>query len=79
MGIDDINKALEFSQRASMFSNVGDVSQDQADTMFSAILSAYGGVEESLKPVREQIKGASKDYNNLTKFTDLAKISLVVE
>ena len=72
MGIDDINKALEFSQRASMFSNVGDVSQEQADTMLSAILSAYGGVEESLKPVREQIKGASKDYNNLTKFTDLA-------
>lgn len=72
MGVDDINKALEFSQRASMFSNVGDVSQEQADTMLSAILSAYGGVEESLKPVREQIKGASKDYNNLTKFTDLA-------
>lgn len=72
MGIDDINKALEFSQRASMFSNVGDVSQEQADTMLSAILSAYGGVEESLKPVREQIKGASKDYNTLTKFTDLA-------
>lgn len=72
MGIDDINKALEFSQQASMFSNVGDVSQEQADTMLSSILSAYGGVEESLKPVREQIKGASKDYNNLTKFTDLA-------
>lgn len=72
MGIDDINKALEFSQKASMFSNVGDVSQEQADTMLSSILSAYGGVEESLKPVREQIKGASKDYNTLTKFTDLA-------
>jgi hypothetical protein len=72
MGVDDINKALEFSQQASMFSNVGDVSQEQADTMLSAILSAYGGVEESLKPVREQIKGAGKDYNNLTKFTDLA-------
>lgn len=72
MGVDDINKALEFSQSASMLSNVGDVTQEQADTMLSSILSAYGGVEKSLEPLREQIKGAGKDYNTLTKFMDLA-------
>lgn len=72
MGVDDINKALEFSQSASMLSNVGDVTQEQADTMLSSILSAYGGVEKSLEPLREQIKGAGKDYNTLTKIMDLA-------
>ena len=49
------------------------LTQEQADTVLASVMSAYGGVENSLKPVREQIKGASKDYNTLTKFMDLAK------
>ena len=40
--------------------------------MFDSIMSAYGGVENSLKPVREQVSGMGKDYNTLTKFMDLA-------
>ena len=72
-GISDIDKALTFAKQASIFSNVGDVTQEQADTVLASVMSAYGGVENSLKPVREQIKGAGKDYNTLTKFMDLAK------
>lgn len=72
-GISDIDKALTFAKQASIFSNVGDVTQEQADTVLASVMSAYGGVENSLKPVREQIVGASKDYNTLTKFMDLAK------
>ena len=71
-GISDIDKALTFARQSAMFSNVGDVSQEQADTVLASVMSAYGGVENSLKPVREQIKGAGKDYNTLTKFMDLA-------
>ena len=71
-GISDINQALVFAEQSAMFSNVGDVSQEQADTMLTAVLSAYGGVEQSLKPLREQVQGAGKDYNNLTKLMDLA-------
>ena len=78
-GISDIDKALVFAKQSAIFSNVGDINQEQADEVLASVLSAYGGVENSLKPVREQIKGAGKDYNNLTKFMDLAKISLVVE
>lgn len=74
-GIKDIDDALVFARQSAIFSNVGDVSQEQADTTLSAIMSAYGGVENSLKPVREQIKGAGKDYNTLTKFMDLANYS----
>lgn len=71
-GISDLDDALVFARQSAIFSNVGDVSQEQADTTLSAIMSAYGGVENSLRPVREQIKGAGKDYNTLTKFMDLA-------
>lgn len=71
-GISDLDNALVFARQSAIFSNVGDVSQEQADTTLSAIMSAYGGVENSLRPVREQIKGAGKDYNTLTKFMDLA-------
>lgn len=73
-GISDIDKALTFAKQSAIFSNVGDVDQGTADTVLASVMSAYGGVENSLKPVREQIKGASKDYNTLTKFMDLAKI-----
>lgn len=71
-GIKDINDALEFSKQSAMFSNVGDVDQEQADTILTSVLSAYGGVEESLKPVREQIQGMSSDYNTLNKVMDLS-------
>lgn len=71
-GIKDINDALEFSKQSAMFSNVGDVDQEQADTMIASIMSAYGGMENALKPIRENIKGMSEDYSTLAKFTDLA-------
>lgn len=71
-GISDIDSALTYARQASIFSNVGDVTQEQADTMLASIMSVYGGVDNALKPVREQIVGAGKDYNTLTKFMDLA-------
>ena len=71
-GISDLDQALVFARQSAIFSNVGDVDQEQADTMLAGIMSAYGGVEESLRPVREQVQGMGKDYNTLTKFMDLA-------
>ena len=71
-GIKDMDDALVFAQQSAIFSNVGDIDQEQADTALTAIMSAYGGVENSLKPVREQIQGMSSDYSTLNKFTDLA-------
>ena len=71
-GISDLDQALVFARQSAIFSNVGDVGQEQADTILASIMSAYGGVEESLKPVREQVQGMGSDYNTLTKFMDLA-------
>ena len=71
-GIQDLDQALVFARQSSIFSNVGDIEQGEADTILTSIMSAYGGVENSLKPVREQIQGMGKDYSTLTKFMDLA-------
>lgn len=71
-GISDINDALTFAKQSAIFANVGDVDQGTADTVLASVMSAYGGVENALKPVREQVKGMGKDYNTLTKFMDLA-------
>lgn len=71
-GISDLDQALVFARQSAIFSNVGDVGQEQADTILASIMSAYGGVEESLKPVREQVQGMGSDYSTLTKFMDLA-------
>ncbi len=71
-GIDDINQALVYAKQSAILSNVGDIDQGQADDMLASIMSAYGGVENALKPVREQVQGMGKDYNTLTKFMDLA-------
>ena len=71
-GIKDLDEAMKYAEKVAIFSNVGDVDQSQADTIVASIMSAYGGVENSLKPVRENIKGMSSDYSTLAKFTDLA-------
>jgi hypothetical protein len=71
-GISDLDQAIKYATKSSMLSNVGDIEQGQADTMLASIMSAYGGVENSIRPVREQITGMGKDYDTLTKFIDLA-------
>lgn len=71
-GIKNMDDALAYTKQAAIFSNVGDVDQELADTIVTSIMSAYGGVENALKPIRENIRGMGEDYNTLTKFTDLA-------
>lgn len=71
-GAKTMGDALEIAKASATFANVGDLSQDQADTYIASIMSSYGGMTNALKPVREEVQGMSKDYNNLTKFLDLA-------
>ena len=71
-GAKTMGDALEIAKSSATFANVGDLSQDQADTYIASIMSSYGGMTNALKPVREEVQGMSKDYNNLTKFLDLA-------
>lgn len=72
IGAKTMGDALEIAKASATFANVGDLSQGQADTYIASIMSSYGGMTNALKPVREEVQGMSKDYNNLTKFLDLA-------
>ena len=72
VGFKSIDEALAYAENSSIFSVIGDMTQGEADTILASVLSAYGGVTNSLKPLREQVKGAGEDYNTMTKFMDLA-------
>lgn len=71
-GIHNVNDAMEYAKKSAQFSNVSDLSQEDSNKYLTSIMSAYGGVANSLKPLRTELQGAGKDYNNLTKFSDLA-------
>lgn len=71
-GARTMQDALEIAKSSATFANVGDLSQDQADTYIASIMSSYGGMSNALRPVREDIQGMGQDYNNLTKFLDMA-------
>ena len=79
VGFKTMDEALAYAQNSTVFATVGDMAQDEADSILASVMSAYGGVSNALKPVREQVKGAGEDYNTMTKFMDLANVSLVVE
>ncbi|HBH1240460.1 TPA: hypothetical protein KRK47_002556 [Clostridioides difficile] len=52
-----------------------DLDQETADKYLTSVMSDYGGMTKALKPIKDtrvQIKGMSKDYDNLTKFLDLS-------
>ena len=72
VGFKTIDESLAYAQNSTIFANIGDMTQEGADSILASVLSAYGGVANALKPVREQIKGAGEDYNTMTKFMDLA-------
>ncbi|MGL5191672.1 MAG: phage tail tape measure protein [Cetobacterium sp.] len=71
-GATSMADALEIAKASATFANVGDLDQGQADTYIASIMSAFGGMENALKPVRTQVQGMGQDYNNLTNFLDMA-------
>lgn len=71
-GAKTMKDAMEIAKSSAMLANVGDLQQEQADTYIASIMSAYGGMDKALKPVQKRVQGMGKDYNNLTKFMDLA-------
>ncbi|MGL5329872.1 MAG: phage tail tape measure protein, partial [Peptostreptococcaceae bacterium] len=71
-GVSNMQDALEVAKASSTFASVGDLDQGEADTYIASVMSAFGGMNNALKPVREQVQGMGQDYNNLTNFLDLA-------
>ena len=70
LGIKDTQQALEFSKNINMFSNVGNLELDQAQDQMTAILSAYGGVENAVKKGTASLKSANKEYTLMTEIMD---------
>lgn len=71
-GFSSIDGALEYAKNVNMYANVADIDEESADRYVKSIMSAYGGVENSIKPMRTQIQGASKDYSLLNSYMDNA-------
>lgn len=72
LGIDDIDRALEYAKNVNMYANVADISESEADTYIKSIMSAYGGVNESLDEMAVKVKGAGEGYSMLTNYMDMA-------
>lgn len=72
LGIDDIDKAIEYAKNVNLYANVGDMSEDESDKFLKSIMSAYGGVESSLDAMSTKVKGAGDNYNRLTEYMDMA-------
>ena len=71
-GAKTMGDALEISKSSAIFANVGGLEQAEADKHITSVMSAFFGMNNALKPVREQVQGMGKDYNNLTNFLDQA-------
>ena len=78
LGISDIDKAMEYAKNVNIYANVSDQSEEIADKHIKSIMSAYGGVDESLDAMSTKVKGAGDNYSRLTDFMDEADVCLVV-
>lgn len=72
LGIDDMDKAMEYAKNVNLYANVADMSESDADTYLKSIMSAYGGVNESLDAMSSKVQGAGDNYNRLTEYMDMA-------
>ena len=75
LGIKDMDKAMEYARNSTLYANVSDQSQDMADKQLKSILSAYGGVNKALQKNGKLVKGAGKDYNEMTNYIDMANFA----
>ena len=78
LGISDMDKAMEYAKNVNMYANVADISEENSDKYIKSIMSAYGGVDESLDSMSTKVKGAGDNYNRLTDYMDQADVCLVV-
>ena len=70
LGIQDVDKAMEYGKNVNLFANVSDQDVSAADQQLKSILASYGGVNEALKTNSKLVKGAPKDYNNMMNVLD---------
>ena len=71
-GMKNVNSALEYAKNVNMYKNVADISMEDSDKYLKTTMSVWGGVNNSLKPIHENLKNATTDYSTMTKYMDLA-------
>ena len=71
-GIKSTEDALKYAEKSAMFANIGDMTQEEADKILTSVMSANGGIENSLKQTSSHLGKATKDYSKLEEFIDMA-------
>ena len=71
-GIKSTEDALKYAEKSAMFANIGDMTQEQADKILTSVMSANGGVENSLKQTSSHLGKATEGYSKLEEFIDMA-------
>ena len=65
LGIQNVDKAMEYGRNVNMFANVSDQTVGDADNQLKSILSSYGGINEALKVNQNIVKGAPSNYTKM--------------
>ena len=71
-GIKSTEDALKYAEKSAMFANIGDMTQEQADKILTSVMSANGGIENSLKQTSSHLGKATEGYSKLEEFIDMA-------
>lgn len=74
-GFKDVDKAMEFAKETSIFANVSDISQEESSKYLEGIMSAFGGVANSVDAMNTNVKGASESYSQLKNYMDMANFA----
>jgi DNA repair exonuclease SbcCD ATPase subunit len=71
-GIKSTEDALKYAEKSAMFANIGDMTQEEADKILTSVMSANGGIENSLKQTSSHLGKATEGYSKLEEFIDMA-------
>ena len=70
-GASTMQQATEIARSSAMLQNVSDMDADAASQAIASMINQYYSMDTALGKVQDKIKGAPKDYNNLTNAIDM--------
>ena len=69
-GASTMQQATEIARSSAILQNVSDMGADEASQAIASLVNQYYSMDTALSKVGDKIKGAPKDYNNLTNAID---------
>ena len=70
-GASTMQQATEIARSSAMLQNVSDMDADAASQAIASMVNQYYSMDTALGKVQDKIKGAPKEYNNLTNAIDM--------